>query len=465
MQPKADSIRVACTQQRGSDLALPNQHIVGRRWPELWEQLRNAPTPRDVRELSHTPEWTLRIDGIQLTSAYNRPSEARLQAELVPENSREAHVYGIALGDLPRVLLERAQLERLWVSIMSRSVARESLRLCDHSDWLGDPRVELLLANARSELRRPYAVAPACLSLAGARSARLRDALYLDLQQPFRTAHFAELEAQLARQMQRNRPLIARDGDVRALYGRYRSQTAVVVAAGPSLDVQLDWLRAHRNRVRVIACTTALRSLCRAMVTPDVVAVVDHDPAMRRHFRDVDLESLRRVPLVYVPSVDRGLLEAWQGPRLAAYLQRPRFAQLLREQPRGRLFCAGTVAHACVDLAVKSGAREVVLLGFDFAFPAGRSHAQHAGSLHDLGRGAAPMHLRNRHGHEVPTNSSFLGYLRDLEAYIRRSAGVTFYHGRGEGALIAGTRALEQLECGEAAPAAETGRLEELEHA
>jgi hypothetical protein len=77
------------------------------RWPEVGTRLDLAQLPESVELVTDTPDATLRINGIHLTSAYDRHSEAERQAGLIPLQSPLAWVYGIGLGDLPRSLLGR----------------------------------------------------------------------------------------------------------------------------------------------------------------------------------------------------------------------------------------------------------------------------------------------------------------------------------------------------------------------
>jgi hypothetical protein len=178
-----------------------NLEILETRWPGMWAKLAEEPA-LEAAVIEGTPEPTLRIGGIQLTSAYNRLSEARLQAALVPQDARCVWVYGYALGDLQRVLLERPELEELHVGILNPSVAWHSIESFDHSDWLGDARVRLHLLKDDEPLQKPFAVAPACILLACDEVTRLRDELLIELAEPFRASYYEVIEDELAARIQ-----------------------------------------------------------------------------------------------------------------------------------------------------------------------------------------------------------------------------------------------------------------------
>jgi hypothetical protein len=115
--------------------------------------------------------------------------------------------------------------------------------------------------------------------------------------------------------------------------------------------------------------------------------------------------------------------------------------------PRGTLFCSGTVVHVAVDFAVQAGADEVILVGTDFSYPMGKTHARGAHGEQEIG-GGYHYTVKNGHGESIVSDPNLIMYLRDLELYVSKHAGVKFYTLGLEGARIEGTRIL--VEGGEA---------------
>lgn len=377
---------------------------------------------------------TFVIDGIHLSSRFDRRAEAELQAARVPLEATDATVYGVGLGDLPRVLLERATLQRLRVVLLSRATAQCALAL--DRRWLDDPRVELVLARDERSLQVPFAVAPACLALADDDALVVRDAVLLELARPYQNRKHAEREPALAAAITSNRVRVEKDGDVAALFGARADARAAIAAAGPTLSQEAWRLRASRPDL-VIAVTTALVTLQKERVRPDFVVVIDPKASVLAHLDGVDLDALRDVPLVYAPIVDPRVLERWRGPRYAAYLDQPRYGALRAELPRGTLFCTGTVTHAAIDLAVRMGATDVVLYGVDFAYIDGRSHADGASEERGAPRVTGSSVLDHR-GARMPSDASFIGFLRDLEAYVATQERVSFRSASARSAKMKG---------------------------
>lgn len=393
-------------------------------------------------------DTSVAVNGIQLASAYNRAAEAQLQIGAVPEDAAHATVYGVGLGDAPAALLERAALRKLRVIVLS---VPELLGLLEYGNaaWLADPRVELCLArNVAPAVERPFAALPSAIRLADRDAAPLRDALILELAADHQKAHFEALGAPLRARVDENRERVRRDGTVASLFGAVGSRRrAVVAAGGPSLRQALPWLARVRDEVFLVAASTALRPLEAVGIVPDAVCMVDPKPEMMRHLSVLDdLERYRDVPLAYLPLVDPSVLDAWPGPRLSFYSSHARFGAIKAELPRPTLFVSGTVTHPVTDLAVRSGAREVVLLGADFGFPNGRTHATGTAYERELAEHEGRLFtVVDGHGNAIRSDVNLIGFLRDLEAFIAATPGTRFFVGSRDGARIDGAPALGEV--------------------
>lgn len=416
-----------------------NLSIIERRWPGIAQALATAARAPRAELVQDGPQATLLIDGIHLTSSYDRLAEARLQASLIPLESAEAWVYGFGLGDLPRVLLPRKQLKRIHVVIMNLGVVRHACRNFDHGDWLQDPRINLVTAQDQPTLRFPFAALPSSLQLAEDGASRLRDLIVLALSTPFIGSKHRVDDPQLRQRLEENESFVLRDGDVASLFGAYAGKSVVVAGAGPTLSLHYESLRLKRGDYCLIAVDAALRPLFKAGIQPDAVVVVDaHETKILPFFQDVELAAFSGTPLVYFPVVHPRVLEHWPGPRLVGYSEHGLYQDFAMRHPRGRLFSSGSVIHPAVDLAVKMGAAKIILLGADFSFPGAVSHVAECVVRRDMPTGSQEHWVLNGHGRRVSTSLAMRGFLRDLEAFMERHPEVQFVNGSRDGALIQG---------------------------
>lgn len=418
---------------------MTGREVLAARWPALLARVEALRPPGAVEALA-TPSPTLRVAGIQLASGIEPEEEARLQAELVPADSRTAWVYGVGLGHLPRALLARPALTRLHVVVLHAGLFGLVLDRGELA-WLADPRVALHDGETLAEIATPFCAVPSCLRLAADGAARLRDLVVLELATPFINSRFAD-DASVQARLAENRPFLEADGDVRRLFGpapRRGDGRIFVAGAGPTLADGFPLLRA-RGDAPLLAVDAALAPLLAAGIRPAAVLAADPAAAIEAFFAG-DLAPLAAVPLVYFPDVAPAVLGRWPGPRLCAYgAGVPHHAALGRTHPRGCLFAAGSVLHPAVDLAVRMGAREVVLLGADFAFPRRLSHVAGSPACRPIDEQAPHIvWVRDGHGGRVPTVPNLRGFLRDLERYVRAHPGVRFVAGSRDGARIEGT--------------------------
>jgi hypothetical protein len=421
-----------------NDLFQANGSVLERRWPTLWARLQ----AEDIAALSEQRAQgigsTLSIDGVQLTSRYDRVAEARLQAETLALESAVVHLYGTALGDLQTVLLERSELQQLQVYILNGALFALILGLLDQSGWLADPRVELSLAGEHDEMALPFFALPAEMVLADDFNARMRDRLLSETHLAFNNRHFSASLPELQQRLRDTEALVRVDPDVAQLFGSLPGAEVFVIATGPSLEQHLPALKVIGERAErpfFICVDTAYRPLREYGITPDLIVSVDQ----RIHEFHLPAAESATVKLVYMPLSSPSVLKSWQGPRHVGYSASALYDPLRQRLPKATLFSAGSVLHPAVDLAVKMGAQKITLFGADFAFPHDKTHAGWGDGHLGPTLGMARHWLHNGHGQRVKTQLNFRSYLLELERFIARHPEVQFFNTSRDGALIQGT--------------------------
>jgi hypothetical protein len=418
-----------------------NFSVICERWPGVAEALSTATTaPFEAIPTAGLAADSncVRVGGLQLGSAHNPRAEALLQASRIPEASASATVYGLGLGALAQVLLQRPAMQALRVVLLDPGVTKVGLAFADQRSWLQDSRLELVLADANHTIEEPFAALPPAIQLAQESCLPLRDALGSELQQEFIQAQVSERSQMLADHIRENESRVARDADVAELFGRASGGQVLVVGPGPTLADQFEVITRLRAGAPLIAISTALPSLLGAGIVPDLVVMID---LFSVHvIGPQDEAKMAQVPLVYSPEVQGETIDAWPGPRFAAYFDRPRYDDLRARLPRSNLWMSGTVAHCAVDLAVLLGAREVVLFGLDFAYPGGSSHAPGNLDRQILEANDRGRTLIDGHGERTSSDPNLIAYLRDLENYIAVHPEVTFQRADRRAAAVRGAQ-------------------------
>ncbi|MBS4020499.1 motility associated factor glycosyltransferase family protein [Azonexus hydrophilus] len=414
-----------------------NLAVLAKRWPSLAQMVLAQDIGSLAVDLRKGIESTITINGIQLSSRHDRIGEARLQAESLQGSCPFVYLYGPGLGELPRAFLKRSDVQKLEVRILNEKIFALVMHLVDQTDWLGSPRVSLAMAGDDRNIFLPFFASPPELTLASDTNAKIRDRLVCQMTAPFMNKDFLPNDLNLLARVESNRTLLASDGDVSEFFNSRPGDEAWVIATGPSLERHFEQICASRNQGSapfLIAVDSALVPLHKHGIRPDIVVSIDK--LMNAHILPPDISD--GLPLVYFPLLEPALLEAWKGPRYAAYSTNPLYSKLKRDVPKGELFVGGSVLHAAVDLAVKMGVRRLVLFGADFSYVEGKFHADW-----DPGEIAPDMEplewVLNGHGKRVGTQTNLRNYLCALEDYVALHPDVIFLNTCRDGAWIAGT--------------------------
>ncbi|HVP29108.1 MAG TPA: 6-hydroxymethylpterin diphosphokinase MptE-like protein [Myxococcota bacterium] len=328
---------------------------------------------------------TVSANGVLLASAYDPRAEGeKLAAEIAREPADVLVAIGFGLGHHLEAFRARSACPILVCEpspacLRGALAARESVPLFEQPDvHLCTTPAELprLLARVYTPgLRIRTHIHPAALRVSpeAVREAvnqlgRAKDAL--DATAVTRVSmmeRWAEMTVD-------NAPEALRSPSVSRLFGALRGVPAVIAAAGPSLDRQLERLRREAGRVLVVAIGQTLRSLRAAGIEPDLVHVLESKDVSHQLTCAGDTSGLT---LVVPPSVHPAVLEV---PVAARYLACP------VTNPIGRwiagvlgdrefVFGGATVAQSAVQLAAALGADPILLVGQDLAFSDGRVYA------------------------------------------------------------------------------------------
>jgi len=149
---------------------------------------------------------------------------------------------------------------------------------------------------------------------------------------------------------------------------------ALIIGAGPSLELQLTEINKHAKDCYIISTDTALPALLKFNIKPDLVLSIDCQHITYFHFLEgipddiqlvIDLASPRNMA-----RLTKNLMFFTSGHPFSLYAER-----------RWRSFpfidtSGGNVSHAAVSLAHSLGARQIYLFGIDFSYPKGKSYAR-----------------------------------------------------------------------------------------
>ena len=355
----------------------------------LQQNLERLTSPYLARRIKETEvsrvELTsrgLRLAGMSLCSAVDPLREAERWAVGV-ELSREPHylvVFGLALGhhiealrrrtDAPLLVLEPS-LEVIRVALEQRPLALERVRIVNTPVELRDHLASIL---CRRQVVESYPWPPTRRLFAAVHEAAgeaVREAGALA------TVSNDTLEQRLrvwVRHFLANLPPCVGRVPGQSLAGWLEGYPAVLVAAGPSLDRNVELLAEAGDRAVVVGVNTAMGALERSGVRADfVVALEVLDVACQLSALQLNRDIGRLLCTWANPSLFS--LDGGQVYPFAA--ASPYFARVSREAGLGGgVDMGGSVANAAFNLLRMMSADPIVLVGQDLAYTDSRAYAR-----------------------------------------------------------------------------------------
>ncbi len=196
-----------------------------------------------------------------------------------------------------------------------------------------------------------------------------------------------------------------------------RDIPGIVVAAGPSLNKNIQELKKAKGKAFIVAVDTAIKPLIAAGIIPDMFAIVDG----KKPLDLIQKEEAKEIPLVTTINASSDILKYHTGMKFF-YNENYMIAEkiLMRGDGQyGGVDTGGSVATSAFSLLYKIGLTRIILVGQDLAFTDNKSHAD--GTFEKVMKEentAGFIMVEGNVEKEVPTTGSLKIYLDWYEKYI-----------------------------------------------
>ncbi len=239
----------------------------------------------------------------------------------------------------------------------------------------------------------------------------------------------------------RNRERVTKPAD--ALDALIKGKQVLLIAAGPSLDLQMPKLAAYLSQGEkpvVIAVGTVYRKLLHAGIRPDVVVFMDAQERTMAQLRDLPESDGGYAPLVIDSTAHfRAALE-YPGEVYLACQEGFAPAQELAAERGVRLYhTGGSVTTLALDLAIQCGARRITTIGMDLAYTGNQSHAADTADRHETTH-EITVTVKSWDGGEVQTSELFNMYRNWIEKRIAQEPDIEFINATEGGAYVEGMK-------------------------
>lgn len=224
---------------------------------------------------------------------------------------------------------------------------------------------------------------------------------------------------------------------------------ALVVAAGPSLDKNIQQIKSYQDRLMIISVDSALRPLLKADIRPDILVAVDPAQVSARKYEKIAPELLQKIPIVYSPCVLPAIPPLFHGPKFIFNVHHLLCKWALSLwHPVIHLPNASTVSHYAFYLARLMGASPILFAGLDLAFTGNRDHASDCAQLWKIEDNPDDNYfeyVQDVFGEIVPTHKVFIHMQTVFEKEIAQTETLCIDATEG-GAYIKGTTVMPLAE-------------------
>lgn len=225
---------------------------------------------------------------------------------------------------------------------------------------------------------------------------------------------------------------------VKELFPLMKGKRIVVVAAGPSLDKNLQVLQEKSKEKKdflIMVVGTAFRKMLAAGIKPDFVAFMD---AQARTFAQLDGLTEEEVPLLVDSTAYWRIAAEYMGECYLACQQGFSLAEQLAEANDYHLFrTGGSVTTLALDIAISGEASEIICIGMDMAYTGDVSHANGTMDKHDT-KNEKTILTEGYFGGQVKTTHLFNIYRSWIEHRISECTDIRFINATEGGALVHG---------------------------
>lgn len=217
---------------------------------------------------------------------------------------------------------------------------------------------------------------------------------------------------------------------------------AIIVAAGPSLDKNVDELKRAEGKAFIFATDTAVKHLIKHNIKFDAIITIDAKKSAG-HLKD---ERCHNIPLFCVLESRSQMMEMHTGRKIwfrgSVYMY-SLYSKFNREFPRYN--SGGSVSTAAFSVCLSMNFKNIIFIGQDLAYD---GESTHAGGIvkNIIGEGKGKKQVESIDGGMVWSRYDWLIYLEWFENSIRDIKGINVIDATEGGALIHGSRVMKLSE-------------------
>lgn len=384
---------------------------------------------------------TLSINNIFLHSKYYPSKEGEKFVELNEKFYKDKNVvmvYGLGLGYHIEQLLKKCDENcKIYIFDADKEVIRIADNLGSLENIRKDKRVKIFQDYSQKFLQDFVSIAEIVEDILIYKpSVKLLPKEYLSLKDVLEDYNVSKIAvekfSELMNENYKNN-LKLKTPTIKEFFSKVniRGESVIIVAAGPSLDYNMNTLKKMSGRFKIFSVGRALKTLMKNGIRPDMITIIDSQQIVYNQLKGYeDLD----VPLCFLSTASRWAVSKYNGSKYMFYNE---------ENKDNIIINTGkTVAVATLDIAIKGGAKEIIFVGQDLGFVDNKSHVDTDDYITE---GGVYKKVLGVTGNMINTNDGYMYFKRQIEKEIEQNPNVKFIN-CSKGARINGTIEMELLD-------------------
>lgn len=228
------------------------------------------------------------------------------------------------------------------------------------------------------------------------------------------------------------------DAYVDVLKPAFEGKDVVIVAAGPSLDKNVQLLKNKKPNMVILAVETVFRKLIRLGIDIDYMIVTDANERIYSHLAGLESQN---IPMLYLATACKKFAMNYQGKKYLICQRGYDRAEAIAQKNNWNLYeTGGSVSTTALDVCISLGARSVAFVGLDLAYTGNKAHATDTATRNAVGL-EDMQQVPSVDGGMVPSSRLFMIYNRWMEQRVKQTDAIMpIYDATEGGAVVPGLR-------------------------
>ena len=233
--------------------------------------------------------------------------------------------------------------------------------------------------------------------------------------------------------------------------GKFQGKPAIIVAAGPSLNEEIENLRCIKEKglAYIFSVGSAINTLLYHDIYPD--AATTYDPSARNQivFEKVKEKDIADIPMIFGSSVGYETLIDYPGKKYHMITSQDTVSNYYLKNKDEDSICivhdAPSIAVVTVQLLYELGFNPIILVGQNLAYKGKKRHSEGVHYSKDVTDDEMEkgIWVKDVYGNEVLTNDGFNRMRQQMEYYIKTLPNIKVINTTKGGAHIEGTSFME----------------------